>query len=190
MMDEVDRKLISQLQVDGRTTLEKLGRITGYTSMGVKKRLEKLLEENAIKVSAQMNLKHFNMRLAIVLIETDGVETTQRLLKRLEECPRIIYIFTMIGGYNVMALIAAENQGTLESISMGKCSLRSGRGIRRSEFYQIKDIGYSPLMPLRIGLTHRGLKEAPCGVNCNSCNRYKYEECVGCPATEYYRGNL
>ncbi|MEM2929563.1 MAG: winged helix-turn-helix transcriptional regulator [Thermoproteota archaeon] len=189
-MDQVDRKLISQLQVDGRTTLEKLRRITGYTSMGVKKRLEKLLEENAIKVSAQMNLKHFNMRLAIVLIETDGFETTQRLLKRLEECPRIIYIFTMIGGYNMMALIAAENQGTLESISMGKCSLRSGRGIRRSEFYQIKDIGYSPLMPVRIGLTHRGLKEAPCGVNCNSCNRYKYEECVGCPATEYYRGNL
>lgn len=36
-MDEVDRKLISQLQADGLATLEKLGRITGYTSMGIKK---------------------------------------------------------------------------------------------------------------------------------------------------------
>jgi len=189
-MDEVDRKIISQLQADGRTTLEKLGRTTGYTSMGVKKRLEKLLEDEVIRVSAQMNLKYFNMRLAMVLIETDGFETMERLLKRFEECPRIIYIFTLIGGYNMMALIAAENQKTLESISMGKCSLRSGRGIRRSEFYQIKDISYSPLMPVRIRLTHRGLKEAPCGVNCNYCNRFKYEECVGCPATEYYRGNL
>jgi len=189
-MDKVDRKIISQLQADGRTTLEKLGRITGYTSMGVKKRLEKLLEDEVIRVSAQMNLKYFNMRLAMVRIETDGFETMERLLKRFEECPRIIYIFTLIGGYNMMALIAAENQKTLESISMGKCSLRSGRGIRRSEFYQIKDIGYSQLMPVRIRLTHRGLKEAPCGVNCNYCNRFKYEECVGCPATEYYRGNL
>jgi len=189
-MDEIDRKLISQLQIDGRTTLEKLGKITGYTSMGVKKRLEKLLEDKAIRVSAQMNLKHFDMRLAIVLIETDGVETIEKLLKRFEECPRIIYIFTLIGGYNMMALIAAENQKTLESISMGKCSLRSGKGIRRSEFYQVKEISYSPLMPVRISLAHRGLKEAPCGVNCNSCNRYKSEECVGCPATECYRGSL
>jgi len=106
-MDEVDRKLISQLQVDGRTTLEKLGGMTGYTSMGVKKRLEKLLEDGGIRVSAQMNLKYFNMRLAMVLIETDGAETMERLLKRFAECPRIIYIFTLIGGYNLMALIAA-----------------------------------------------------------------------------------
>ncbi len=189
-MDEIDRKLISQLQIDGRTTLEKLGKITGYTSMGVKKRLEKLLEDKAIGVSAQVNLKHFDMRLAIVLIETDGVETIEKLLKRFEGCPRIIYIFTLIGGYNMMALIAAENQKTLESISMGKCSLRSGKGIRRSEFYQVKEISYSPLMPVRISLAHRGLKEAPCGVNCIHCNRYKYGECVGCPATEHYRGNL
>lgn len=34
----------------------------------------------------------------------------------------------------MMALIAAENQEILESISMGKCSL-SGKVIRRSEFY-------------------------------------------------------
>lgn len=189
-MEEVDRKLISQLQLDGRTTLEKLGRITGYTSMGVKKRLEKLLKKDAIKVSAQINLKYFDIRSAMVLIETDGVETMERILKRFEECPRVIYIFTMIGGYNIMALIAAENQKTLESISLGKCSLRSGTGIRRSEFYQIKDIGYFPFMPLRIRLTNKGLKEAPCGVNCNFCNRYRYEECVGCPATECYRGTL
>jgi DNA-binding Lrp family transcriptional regulator len=171
-------------------TLEKLGRITGYTSMGVKKRLEKLIESKAVKVSAQLNLKYFDMRSAIILIETDGVETMERILKRFEECPRIVYIFTMIGGYNLMALIIAENQGTLESISMGKCSLRSGRGIRRSEFYQVKEISYSPLIPVRIHLAHRRLKEAPCGANCNSCIRYKSEECVGCPATECYRGSL
>lgn len=72
----------------------------------------------------------------------------------------------------MMTLIVAENHETLESISMGKCSLRSGRGIRRSEFYQIKDISYSPLMSVRIELAHRRLKEALCGTNCNSCTRY------------------
>jgi len=189
-MDDIDRKIISQLQVDGRTTFETLGKITGYTSMGAKKRLGKLLESEAIKVSAQLNLKHFNLCSAIVLIETDGPETTHRLLERFEDCPRVVYMFTTIGGYNVIALVVAENQETLESISMEKCSLRSEKGIRRSEFYPIRDVGYSPFMPIRRHLAHKDLPAPPCNVDCKPCGRYKSEQCVGCPATEYYRGHL
>jgi len=44
-MDEVNRKIISQLQIDGRTTFEELGRIKGYTSMGVKKRVDNLIKK-------------------------------------------------------------------------------------------------------------------------------------------------
>ena len=189
-MDDVDRKIISQLQIDGRTTFEALGKITGYTSMGAKKRVDKLLENGAIKVSAQLNLKHFDLCAAIVLIETDGPETMQRLLKRFEKCPRIVQIFTTVGGYNMVALVAAENQKTLESISMEKCSIRSKKGIRRSEFYPIRETHYSHFLSLRENLTHKGLISPPCNVECKTCERYKSEECVGCPATEDYRGPL
>ena len=33
-MDEVDKKIIAQLQVDGRTSLEDLSKITGFTNTG------------------------------------------------------------------------------------------------------------------------------------------------------------
>ena len=189
-MDDVDQKVICQLQIDGRTSFEALGKIIGYTSMGAKKRVDKLLGEEAIKISAQINLKHFKLCAAIVLIETDGPETMQRLLKRFEECPRVVHIFTAIGGYNMIALVVAENQETLESISMEKCSLRSERGIRRSEFYPIRDIHYSPFISIRKHLTHRGLAVPPCNVDCKLCERYKSKDCVRCPATEYYLGPL
>jgi len=189
-MDEVDRKIVSQLQIDGRTTLEALGKITGYTNMGVKKRVNNLLESEAIKISALINLKHFNLFLAVVLIETDGPETLQRLLKRFENCPRVVYMFTTIGGFNMIALVAAENKETLESISMEKCSLRSEKGIRRSEFYPVMDVNYSPFMPIRRYLAHRDFSAPPCKVDCKPCARYKTEQCVGCPATKYYRGHL
>jgi Lrp/AsnC family transcriptional regulator for asnA, asnC and gidA len=189
-MDEVDRKLISQLQIDGRTSFEALGKIIGYTGMGAKKRLDKLLSEKAIKISAQLNVKNFKLCAAVVLIETDGPETTHRLLKRFEDCPRVLHIFTTIGGYNMIALVVAENQETLESISMEQCSLRSDKGIRRSEFYPIRDINYSPFMPVRENLTHRRLEVPPCNVDCKLCERYKTKDCVRCPATEYYLGSL
>ena len=43
-MFEVDQKLMSELQPDGRTTLKELGELTDYTSMGIKNRLEGLQE--------------------------------------------------------------------------------------------------------------------------------------------------
>ena len=188
-MDDIDRKIISQLQRDGRTTLKTLSEMTGYTSMGVKKRIDNLLKEE-IKVSASLNIKQFNLCAAIVLLEIESAEAMQSLLARFKECPRIVHIFTTLGGYNLIALVVAENQETLESISLEKCSLRSSNGIRRSEFYPIGNILYSPYLPIREHLTHKERTTTPCNVDCRPCNRYKAENCVGCPAASYYKGTL
>ena len=189
-MDEVDQKIISQLQTDGRTTLKELAKAIGFTSMGIKKRLQKLLDQEAIKVSASLNPFFFKLCPAIVLLEMESAEAMQNLLERFKECPRVVHIFKTIGGYNLVALVVAEDQDTLESISMEKCSLRSSAGIRRSEFYPIGDIYFSPFLPIREHLTHKGRILAPCNVDCRPCARYKTQKCVGCPTTSYYRGTL
>ena len=189
-MDEVDRKIISQLQLDGRTTLEELGKITGYTSMGVKKRIDKLLEGEVIKVSALLNLRPLNLCAAIVLLEIESADAMQRLLDRFRDCPRVVQIFTTLGGYNLIAIVVAEDQDTLESISMEKCSLRSSEGIRRSEFYPIGNIHYAPFLSVREYLTHKGRAITPCDVDCRPCPRYQSKKCVGCPTTSYYQGPL
>jgi len=189
-MDDIDQKIISQLQLNGRTTFEKLAKIIGFSSMGAKKRVEKLLEKNVLKVSALVNVKQLDLDAAIVLIEIEGAEAMQKLLDRFKECPRVVHIFTTLGGYNIIALVVAENRDTLESISMEKCSLRSSKGIRRSEFYPIGNIHYSPFLPIRKHLARKERKTTPCKVDCRPCNRYKADKCVGCPATSYYKGSL
>ncbi|MBN1245003.1 winged helix-turn-helix transcriptional regulator, partial [Candidatus Bathyarchaeota archaeon] len=76
-MDDVDRKIISQLQQDGRTTLQELAKIIGYTSMGTKKRLEKLLKNDTIKVSALINPDALKLHPAIVMLEMESAEAMQ-----------------------------------------------------------------------------------------------------------------
>jgi DNA-binding Lrp family transcriptional regulator len=124
-LDEVDRKIISQLQQDGRTTFEELAKIVGFSSMGVKKRVDRLKERGILKISGLLNIKQLDLHAALVLIEIESSEALERLLKRFKDCPRVVSIFTTLGGYNLIALVVAENQDTLESISMEKCSLRS-----------------------------------------------------------------
>ncbi len=189
-MDDVDRKIISHLQTDGRATYEKLAKTIGYSNMGTKKRVEKLLAKNILKVSALINTNELDLHAAVVLIEIEGAAAMQKLLERFKECPRVVHIFTTMGGYNIIALVVAENRDTLESISVEKCSLRSSEGIRRSEFYPIGNIHYSPFLPIREHLARKEKKSTPCKVDCRPCNRYKTEKCVGCPATTYYRGSL
>ena len=189
-MDEINQKIISKLQLDGRTTLKELGELVGYTSMGIKKRLESLKEQEVIKVSALLNIESLNLSGAIVMLEIESAEAMNKILERFRTCPRVVHIFTTLSGYNLIALIVAEDQNTLESISIEKCSLRSNDGIRRSEFYPIGDIHYSPFLAIREHLTHKEMTTTPCDVDCRPCQRYQSKNCVGCPTTHYYQGPL
>ena len=189
-MDAIDKKIIEQLQADGRTTLQDLAKVVGFTSMGTKKRLEKLIKKDIIKVTALINPNTLKLHSAIVMLEMESAEAMQNLLNRFEECPRVVQIFKTVGGYNLIALVVAETQETLESISMEKCSLRCSKGIRRSEFYPVSDTYFSPFLQIRENLAHREKKAAPCNVECDPCNRYETQKCVGCPTTTNYKGSL
>jgi DNA-binding Lrp family transcriptional regulator len=189
-LDTIDKKIITQLQADGRTTLEELAKITGFTSMGVKKRLEKLIKTGTIKVSALINPSALKLHPAIVMLEMESAEAMQNLLNRFEECPRVVEIFKTVGGYNLIALVVAETRETLESISMEKCSLRCSKGIRRSEFYPVSDTYFSPFLQIRENLAKKEKKVTPCNVECDPCTRYETQKCVGCPTTTNYKGTL
>jgi DNA-binding Lrp family transcriptional regulator len=190
ILDEIDKKIITQLQADGRTTLQDLAKNTGFSSMGTKKRLERLLKNGTIKVSALINPNALKLHPAIVMLEMESAEAMQNVLDRFEECPRVIQIFKTIGGYNLIALVVAETKETLESISMEKCSLRCSKGIRRSEFYPISDTYFSPFLQIRENLAQKERKVTPCKVECEPCNRYETQKCVGCPTTSQYKGSL
>ncbi len=189
-MDEIDKKIIGHLQSDGRATLQDLAKTIGFTSMGTKKRLEKLVKKETIKVTALINPNALKLHPAIVMLEMESAEAMQELLKRFEECPRVIQIFKTVGGYNLIALVVAETQETLESISMEKCSLRCSKGIRRSEFYPVSETYFSPFLQIRENLAHKEKKVTPCNVECDPCKRYETQKCVGCPTTTNYIGSL
>ena len=189
-LDNINRKILSELQSDGRKTFKELGEAIGFTGLGAKKRIEKLLEQEVIRIIPVINVEKLNMFLAMILLEVESGDAMQKTIERYKECPRVINLFTSMGGYNLIALVLAEDHGTLESESLGKCSLRSGEGIRRSEFYPIGKVYHSPFLPLRV-YTQRQIEDTtPCGVDCKGCSPFQDHKCVGCPSTSYYRGPL
>lgn len=186
-LDDIDRAIIANLRTDGRMTYKKIGEPIDFTIMGVKRRFLKLVNEELIRVNATENVNKLKYKLALILLEIEDQKTLQNVLERFTNCPRAVYVFTMLSGYNLAVLTVAENQDTLESESWEKCSWRSQVGVRRSEFYPIGEIHYSPFIPIREELMRGEASTSPCGVNCEKCGRYDAGKCLGCPATKYYR---
>jgi len=134
------------------------------------------------------NVEKAGILTAILAMEVESIDALEKLLKKFEKCPRIIKFFVTTGGYNLFALIWAEDLHSLESVTLEKCSLRSQPGIRRYEVYPVQEIHYDPFLEIKVVADKVDL--APCGVDCGSCGRYAARKCLGCPATVFYRGKF
>lgn len=186
-MNEIDKKIIAILQEDGRTSLSEIGKKVGLSHVSVRKRLKNLCK-NTVKVSAGLNAEHLRLRVAVVNAEVETPERLRELINIFSKCPRIVFVTTTTGAYNVMTMMVAENADTLNAI-VEVCSIRAQKGIRRSE----ATIGEAPIVPKYLPIKivpNKEMEIAPCGIRCGDCLRYKNQKCLGCPSTKYYRGPL
>lgn len=187
-MDPIDRQLIVKLQEDGRAKLVKLGKSLDLSHVAVKDRLNRLLREEKIKVSANLSVKEFNLKMVTILVEVESYKRLKELIEIYKDCPRLVFMSTLIGTYNLMAIMVAENQTTLESMTLGTCSLRGQNGIRHSVAHLSGSTIHPLYLPIKLSIEKRDV--APCNISCDTCERYKSKQCLGCPATSFYRGSI
>ncbi|MHA1613587.1 MAG: AsnC family transcriptional regulator [Candidatus Thorarchaeota archaeon] len=195
-MDDTDKRLISILQKNGRTSLSKIGEHLGMSHVAVSKRLDKLVKPNLrdgseplVKVTTGINSELLNTKILFMGLETENMDVAEKIKKKYENCPRLLMFAPVTGRFNLFAMMIAEDTWSLESI-MGTCSMRTEPGVRKSESW----FGNAPLIPkyLQLDLApgQTGTSKAPCKMDCMSCTRYKIDKCVGCPNTSAYKGTL
>jgi len=188
-LDNIDKKLVSILQNNGRTSLSEIGKVLGMSHVAVSKRLDKLVQSEVVKITAGVNAEYLNAKVLFIGLETDDMEVAERIQKKYMDCPRLLMYAPVTGRYNVFAVMVAEDTWSLESI-IGTCSMRTEPGVRRSESW----FGNAPVapkyLPVNLAPSALGGSVSPCGRDCVTCKRYKADKCVGCPPTEAYKGNL
>ena len=189
MLDNTDKKLISILHENGRTSLSEMGQILGMSHVAVSKRLDKLTKANLVRVSAGVNTEYLDTKVLFIGLETENMEVAERIQKKYENCPRLLMFAPVTGRYNVFAMMIAEDTWSLESI-IGTCSMRTEPGVRKSESW----FGNAPTIPkyLKVDLAPKLTEGSttPCDMDCEKCNRYIVNKCVGCPNTKSYKGTL
>jgi Lrp/AsnC family leucine-responsive transcriptional regulator len=188
-LDNVDKQLVTLLQQDGRKSLSEIGKKLEMSHVAVSKRLDKLVDGNRIHVTAGVNAEELDVKLLFMGLEVDNIEVAERIKEKYQHCPRLLMLAPVTGSYNLIAIMAAQDTWSLQSI-VGTCSMRTEEGVRRSESW----FGNAPIVPtflqLQLAPEATNGSKAPCKADCATCKRYIDEKCVGCPPTSVYRGKL
>lgn len=185
ILDSVDRKIIAILRENGRSKLVDLSKAIGFTSMGVKKRVAKLIERNIVNVTATLNNSLLKFQLAFINVSVNP-QFSKELVTRFEECPKAIASFARKNEVSkVFMLVFGETRGALSGLLD---AVRAQSGVVEADLQVLDEVYYMPYLPIRV---EKMLRDTPpCGVSCNTCTYYQKNDCPGCPVSPDYRGPI
>jgi Lrp/AsnC family leucine-responsive transcriptional regulator len=184
-LSQRDVDIISALMADGRMSITQLARETGLSRPTVTNRLDKMMKAKIISVDPGLNLRKLGCSTAALTVETEGVEHRRRIEKTLARCPRVMMMLRLAEKANLMVTLYGEDQDSLRATieSIGSWPGANVLNVNHAE---------PPLYPetFRVAVTNEKEAIAPCGKDCSECPNYVIKECLGCPSTTHYRGQL
>ena len=187
-LDKINIAVLSYLIKNGKINYSKLGKRLGLSHVSIKNRFEKLLEKKIIKPSVSFNYSELDFSIGVLLLEI-GNEGLNQLIDIYQTCPRIIYLYNIVGEYNYFLIFFAENMETLETM-LNSCMLYNLKGVRKSNIMIFGKNNEDIYLPIRWNLFENITEDTPCGTNCKYCKAFITEKCLGCPASKNYRGPL
>lgn len=179
-MDERDFLLIKNLVKNPRASLSALAKELEISVTAVSKRLRKLEDEGVITYKVAINIEKMKMFHGVMFVKYDENDRDQRLLKKLQKCPVVDTIYTLIGWEDyshVLCLVSPDS--SLLSNFMTSCPMAHAPEIQNTLALPITiDMKASAFIPLNFNTTS---DEIECDFSCTEdCQRYK-ESCPGCP---------
>jgi DNA-binding Lrp family transcriptional regulator len=115
--NDLDRRIIAQLRVDGRAPLSKLASLLGVSRGTVQNRLDRLLEGGALlgfTVRVREDYDDLTVR-AVMLIEVVGKSTTQ-VIHRLRGITEIRTLHTTNGKWDLVAEIHSASLSDFDRV--------------------------------------------------------------------------
>ena len=123
-MDNIDKKLIMQLQEDGRKSYVEIVKQIEVSERTVRNRINKLLTGNAIRVAAIPNLKAFGFQFICIVAMQLQLGTLEETAKKLASYKNICLLVRITGRYDLIAIIAArtiEEYGEIMNKIFNEC---------------------------------------------------------------------
>ncbi len=139
-LDGLDLKIIQALSKDGRKSFVDIAKGTGLSPVGIKNRVERLIDGRVLKIQGLLNMEKVYSVTAHIEIEADG-KTINKLIEKFEKSPLVYHLVKTSGRYNLMVSIATPNLASIESFIAKE--IRLDPGVKHIEV----NVGELPIIP-------------------------------------------
>ena len=132
-MDDLDRKIIELLQVNGRASNASIARDVGVSEGTVRRRLKQLIQEEFIRVVALLDpgkMGYASEALVGVQVDPDKIDQVAERLAALEE---VNWVAETTGSFDIFAWATLESSATLGIFLRTKVGTIPG--VRRTETF-------------------------------------------------------
>ena len=135
MLDELDRKIISFLQYDGRMPFTAIAAELGTTEGTVRRRVKQLSENGTMQIVAVVEPQNMGFEEAAMI----GISVNPNLLTPIAEeiakLPEVTYLFQAAGEYDLVAEVFCRDRDHFVSFLNEK--LQQISGIERTQSFMI-----------------------------------------------------
>ncbi|WP_262365509.1 Lrp/AsnC family transcriptional regulator [Gordonia sp. OPL2] len=111
-LDATAKKIIEELQADGRSSYASIGKAVGLSEAAVRNRVQRLSESGLLQIVAVTDpLKLGFSRQALIGIRCTG--DTEALAEQLSACPEIDYVVLTAGSFDILIEVVCEDDDHL-----------------------------------------------------------------------------
>ncbi|MFE2997096.1 Lrp/AsnC family transcriptional regulator [Nocardia sp. NPDC059246] len=130
ILDDISKRIIAELQEDGRRAYATIGKAVGLSEAAVRQRVQKLADAGVIQIVAVTDPLQVGLfRQAMIAITVDGpVQQVTDILAAIEE---INYVVVCAGRYDILCeAVCPDDEALLDLVSN---RIRGLAGVRHAE---------------------------------------------------------
>ena len=145
-MDELDRKITSILQQDGRASNASIARKLNVSEGTIRRRLKRLIKEKAIQILALPEPAKLGLGTeALVALQVDPGQL-EEVAESLAGVTVTVYVSANTGAFDIFTWVALPSQEALHSFLLN--TVGTIPGVKRSETFvnlSVKKRSFSPI---------------------------------------------
>ncbi|MEU4167189.1 Lrp/AsnC family transcriptional regulator [Streptomyces sp. NPDC026665] len=131
-MDEIDRAILRELQIDGRIAYAELGPKVGLSASAARQRLQRLLDSQAVQVVGVTDpMGMGGQAMALLGIAVDG--DPRAVADTLAERPEVVYQVLTSGGFDLFAEVVCP--GPRDLLDFVNDVVRQIEGVRQVQSF-------------------------------------------------------
>ncbi len=131
-LDETSKRIIEQLQEDGRRPYAAIGKAVGLSEAAVRQRVQRLLDSGVVQIVAVTDpLQVGFARQAMIGIRVEGDMT--EVADRLSELAEVDYVVVTAGSFDLLVEVVCEDDDHLLDLLTQR--IRTVPGVRSTETF-------------------------------------------------------